>query len=95
MNESYWIYILFCNNNSYYTGFTTHLIKRYRLHLQGKASKYTRSFKPIYLAQCWNIKGNKSLALKVEQRIKTLSRLEKEKMIADPTLLYQKFFISS
>lgn len=86
-NEAYWVYILRCSNNSYYTGYTIDLIKRYQSHRKGTASKYTRSFKPHHIAQCWKIKGNKSFAMQVERYIKKLSRAEKEKIVAHPSLL--------
>lgn len=86
-NKCYWVYILQCTNNTYYTGYTNDLTKRYEAHLSGKASKYTRSFKPVRIAQSWEIKGDKSLAMKMERYIKKLSRMEKEKIIAQPFLL--------
>jgi len=86
-SECYWVYILQCANNTYYTGYTNDLTKRYEAHLRGKASKYTRSFKPVRIAQSWEIKGDKSLAMKMERYIKKLSRMEKEKIIAQPFLL--------
>ena len=91
-DQSYWVYILLCQNNSYYTGYTKDLAKRYQSHLDGTGKcKYTRSFKPIAIAQCWQIKGDKTLAMKLERFIKKLSRAEKEKIIAHPaTLLTHK-----
>jgi len=88
MNNNYWVYILYCQNGCYYTGYTTDLTKRYEAHLNGTASKYTRSFKPVRIAQCWQIK-NKSMAMQLENRIKQLSRINKEKIIEKPDLLYQ------
>lgn len=92
MNEpTYWVYILHCQGNRYYTGFTNNLEKRYQAHVSGMARcKFTRSFKPLFIAQCWEISGNKSLALKMERYIKSLSRLEKEKLISSPELLRDK-----
>jgi putative endonuclease len=83
---SYWVYILLCSNNTYYTGYTIDLDKRYASHLKGTASKYTRSFKPIKIAQSWKIEGSKSLAMRIEKNIKKLSRIEKEKIISYPIL---------
>jgi len=86
-NKCYWIYILYCINGHYYTGYTTDVIKRFEAHKNGTGSKYTRSFKPLHIAQCWKIEGNKSLAMKIERSIKKLSRNEKEKIISNPSLL--------
>ena len=87
MSDSYWVYILLCNNNSYYTGFTSDLNERYKLHLEGKGAKYTRSFKPISIAQSWEINFDKAAAMKVERHIKKLSRAEKCQLIANPNML--------
>lgn len=86
--KHYWVYILLCENNSYYTGYTKDLAKRYRSHLNGTGlCKYTRSFKPLKIAQCWKIHADQSLAMKIERYIKKLSRAEKEKIINDPLSL--------
>lgn len=92
MNHStYWVYILYCENNTYYTGYTTDLKKRYQSHLDGTGKcKYTRSFKPIRIAQNWKIL-NKSLAMRIEAYIKKLPRAEKENIIENPLLIYEKF----
>ncbi len=82
MNEKeYWVYILHCDNDSYYTGYTTNLEKRYQAHLIGKGAKYTRSFKPLAMKASWKILGDKSAAMKMERAIKKLSRAQKEELI--------------
>ena len=86
--KNYWVYILLCANNSYYTGYTDNLAKRYQAHLDGTGRcKYTRSFKPIKIAQCWLVKGDKLLALKLERAIKKRSRKEKMELILHPEQL--------
>lgn len=87
MLKHYWIYILYCENNSYYTGYTTDLNKRFQSHLSGKGSKYTRSFRPCGIAQSWKLLCKKSIAMQIERNIKKLSRSQKEKLIASPSLL--------
>lgn len=87
-NKDYWVYILLCDNKSYYTGYTDNLEKRYRSHLNGTGGcKYTRSFKPLSIAQCWLINGDKLLAMQIERDIKKLSRQQKIELISNPTLL--------
>ena len=85
--KSYWVYILQCENNTYYTGYTNNLERRLTAHFNGKGSKYTRSFKPRCIAQSWQIMGDKSLAMKLEKFIKNLSRKQKEILISHPDLL--------
>ena len=85
--KKYWVYILRCDNNSLYTGYTDDLIRRYHSHKKGTGSKYTRSFKPKFVAQCWEITGEKGLAMQVEHQIKKMSREEKERVILVPSTL--------
>jgi putative endonuclease len=88
----FWVYILHCKNDTYYTGYTNDIEKRYQSHLDGTSKcKYTMSFKPLRIAQCWKIDGSKSSAMKIEAYIKKLSRIEKEKIISDPELLFKEF----
>jgi len=90
-DKTYWVYILNCENNSYYTGYTNNLIKRFQAHVNGKSKcKYTRSFKPINVAQCWQT-NSKSTALKIENHIKKMSKNDKNKLIQFPNLLTQSF----
>ena len=87
LEKVYWVYILLCDNNSYYTGYTDNLEKRYDAHITGKSRcKYTRSFKPLKIAQSWQV-SDKAFAMKLERSIKKLTRNEKEKLIHNPQLI--------
>ena len=84
----YFIYILICENNSLYTGYTTDLTRRFQEHLQGtRKCKFTRSFKPLAIAQSWQINGDKTTALRIERFIKKLPKSEKEQLIKWPAKL--------
>jgi putative endonuclease len=86
--KSFWVYILLCENNTYYTGYTNNLEKRYQSHLDGTGGcKYTRSFKPVKIVQSWEIKEGKNRAMQLEWYIKKLSRHEKEILVKEPALL--------
>lgn len=86
--KEYWVYILLCDNQSYYTGYTDNLQKRYLSHVNGTGRcKYTRSFKPLTIAQCWLIQENKALAMQLERQIKKRSRKEKMELIQNPDKL--------
>ncbi len=90
----FWIYILECINGSYYTGYTTQLDRRYKEHQEGTAKcKYTRSFKPIKIAQSWQIQGDKSIAMKIEKRIKVMDKKRKKELILFPYKFYEIFKI--
>jgi putative endonuclease len=86
----YWVYILHCQNDSYYTGYTTNLERRYQDHLSGKC-KYTRSFKPLAIAKAWQVTGSKSTAMKIENHIKKLSRDGKQQLMLKPESLFEFF----
>lgn len=83
-HEIHWVYIIECQNGTYYTGYTNNLIRRYHEHTSGLRCKYTRSFKPLQIAQCWPVLSGKSDALKLEHRIKKLSKAHKIKLIDNP-----------
>ena len=76
----YYLYILKCSDNSFYTGITNDLKKRMIAHGQGKGSKYVRSRLPFKLVYTEKIK-TKSLALKKELEVKKLRREEKEELV--------------
>lgn len=87
-DSSYWVYMLLCENNTYYTGYTNNLDKRYLSHVEGTGKcKYTRSFKPIKIAQHWEIREGKLKAMQIERYIQKLSRIDKDKLVIDPYLL--------
>jgi putative endonuclease len=90
--QVYWVYILHCDNDSYYTGYTSDLARRYDSHINGTGHcKYTRSFKPLNIAQCWQIEGEKAQAMQIERYIKKLNRIQKEIMIKEPHTLLSIF----
>lgn len=70
------VYILKCFDNTYYTGWTTCLEKRVKMHNEGKASKYTRTRLPVEVVYLEELE-KKEDALKREIEIKRLSRAEK------------------
>ncbi len=78
--QSWLVYILECNDGSFYTGITNQLERRLRQHNSGRASRCTRSRLPvkvIYQESC----ANRSQALSREMTIKSLTRVGKQKLI--------------
>lgn len=71
-----YVYILKCNDNTLYTGWTTNLEKRVTTHNAGRGAKYTRCRLPVEIAYFEEFL-DKSSALKRENEIKKLSRKEK------------------
>jgi putative endonuclease len=71
------VYILRCNDNSFYTGITIDLERRILEHnTSNKGAKYTRCRRPVTLLKSFFVE-NKSQALKLEYKIKQLSHQEK------------------
>ena len=87
-SRCFWIYILECEDGSYYTGYTVNLARRYRQHVEGKAGvRYTRSHRPVRIAQCWRLFGDVGTALKVESLIKRRGRPLKDRLVENPRVL--------
>ncbi len=84
----WFVYILLCQDNSLYTGITNDLQARFKAHLSGKASKYTRAHLPIKIIYQENVL-DKSEALKRELEIKSWSRLQKIKRLNLSTNIIQ------
>jgi putative endonuclease len=74
------LYILQCRDGSFYTGITNHLERRLQMHQDGKASRYTRTRRPVemlYSETC----GDRSRALIRECEVKEWPRSKKEVLI--------------
>lgn len=76
MEKKWFVYILECQNGSFYTGVTTDIDLRMNAHATGKGSKYVRRHKFRKLLRVKPCK-NKSEACKFEYEIKQLHRDEK------------------
>ena len=73
--------MLRCRDGSLYTGIAKDLAQRLERHHLGKASKYTRSRRPVVLV--WKRRlMSWSRALKEELRVKSLTRAQKEALLA-------------
>lgn len=77
---TYNVYILKCNDGSYYTGFTSDLNKRVTQHQNGTGCTYTKTRTPVELVYKEEL-PDKSSALKREKQIKKLTIFEKEQLI--------------
>ena len=79
----YYVYILECSDNSYYTGVTNNLDKRMHQHQSGEnKSCYTFSRRPVilrYSIHCNDIKQ----AIAWEKQIKGWTRKKKQALFSD------------
>ena len=72
------IYLLRCGDGSFYTGIATDVARRISEHEQGKrGAKYLRGRGPLELVYQRAV-GDRSVATKIELRVKQLARIEKE-----------------
>lgn len=69
-------YILKCNDNSLYTGWTNDITHRLKMHNEGKGAKYTRGRGPVELVYLEEFE-TKQEAMSMEAKIKRLTRKEK------------------
>lgn len=76
----WYVYILLCKDNSYYTGITLDPDRRFQQHQQGKGGSYTRSHQPIKIIYLETVES-KSEALKREYEIKTWTKQEKKQRL--------------
>ena len=88
--QTWHLYILRCDRKFLYTGITTDVARRVREHIEGgyKAAKFARmitDFQLIYSLQV----GSKSLACSLENRIKQLKKVDKERIAARNMTLSQ------
>lgn len=86
---TFFVYMLELGNGNLYTGYTRDLQARYLQHARGRGGRYTRSFPPVRIAQCWNTYGSRAAAMKVEALIKSCDRRQKQRLVAEPRLLGQ------
>ena len=73
----HFVYMLGCADGSLYTGAAKHWQDRLKLHMNGRAAKYTRSRRPVHLVRL-ETHPSKSAALRAEAAIKRLPKQEKE-----------------
>ncbi len=78
------VYLLRCDDETLYTGWTVDVHKRVAAHAAGKASRYTRSRLPVQLAGVIEM-TDRSAAMREEARIKRLSRKQKLDLLAQLT----------
>ena len=76
----YYVYILRCEDDSYYTGFSRDLPLRMKLHWEGKGARYTRMHKPKKLVYVERF-DSRSDAMHREKQVKKLTHHQKYLLI--------------
>lgn len=85
--DHFYVYMLLLDNGHFYTGVARDAAKRFEQHVRGRASRLTRSFKPLAFARCWRLRGGRAQAQKVEAFIKSCPRKRKELFVREPQQL--------
>ena len=80
MIKDYFVYIVQCSDESYYTGITSNLEKRINEHNSGLFKGYTSSRLPVKLVYS-NHFNDVNEAIHAEKQIKGWSRAKKEALI--------------
>lgn len=79
----YYVYILKCNDESYYTGVTNNIEKRLAEHnSDNSTTSYTCKRRPVELVYCQEFNDVKQ-AIELEKQIKGWSHRKKEALIND------------
>ena len=83
LEEKAFVYLLRCNDNSLYCGWTSDIQKRVKAHNAGKGAKYTKSHKVKKIERVF-LCENRSTACILESEIKKLTKDKKEAIIIEP-----------
>jgi predicted GIY-YIG superfamily endonuclease len=78
--EPWHVYIVECNDQTFYTGIAKDARQRIEKHNTGKGARYTRSRRPVRLRYL-ETQPDRASALMREYQIKTLTRTAKQKLI--------------
>lgn len=78
----WYIYLIKTQNGLLYTGITTDISRRLTQHQQGKGAKFLRGKGQLTLVYQLAV-GDRSMALRLEYRIKRLSKKLKERIVAE------------
>ena len=82
-SDTWSVYLVRCGDHSLYTGIALDVERRLEEHREGRrGAKYLRGRSPLELVMSREV-GGKGLALKVELKIKKLSRKAKENLSVD------------
>ncbi len=76
----WYLYLVRCNDGSLYTGISTDVKRRFAAHAANRGARRLRGRGPLELVYSRAL-GDRSLASRVEHRVKQLNRSDKERLI--------------
>ena len=77
---TWYIYLLRCANGDLYTGISTDVARRLQQHADNRGARRLRGKGPLQLVFS-HPAGDRSQALRLEYRVKRLSRLQEEALV--------------
>jgi len=77
----YYVYVILCIDESFYTGYTKNIETRIKLHESGKGARYTKMHKPQKIAYL-EVFDSRAQAMKREKQIKKLTHQQKLNLIS-------------
>ncbi len=85
----YYVYVLSCKDDTFYTGYTRNVEARFRLHKKGKGARYLRIHPPEKIVHVEEYETC-SEAMKRERQIKRLSHAGKQKLVKSKAKKHRK-----
>ena len=76
---AYYVYVLLCEDGSYYTGHAKDVEFRFRQHKRGVGARYTRMHRPVRVAYVEEF-GSRGAAVRRERAVKRLSHEGKRRL---------------
>jgi len=78
-SASYYVYLLLCDDGSYYTGYTDNVASRLKQHEQGHGARYTKMHRPKRVIYIKEFKTRRA-AMRGEQQIKAFTHNQKREL---------------
>lgn len=75
-SRPWYVYLLLCQDGSYYAGISTDVQARFAAHVAGKGARYTRSHRPLRVLAQRELQGRPA-ALRAEHALKQLPKARK------------------
>jgi putative endonuclease len=74
------LYLIRCSDGSLYTGISTDVERRFQAHQENRGARRLRGRGPLRLVYSRPV-GDRGQALRIEHRVKRLSKAEKERLV--------------
>ena len=79
-NMSYYVYLLLCDDGSYYTGYTSNLAFRLERHQRGRGARYTKMRRPRRIVHFEKFR-TRGAAMRRERQLKALTHSQKHELV--------------